>query len=326
MTTRAWSEAWHDALYGSAGFFLRSVPGDHFRTNVAVPLFAHAVRRLAERVDAALGYPEVFDLVDVGAGRGELLLALGEVPSRWRLIGVDLAELDVPGVGPSRTFEWQHEIPSLTGLLLANEWLDDVPLDVLEDGRLVLVDAVGRESLGAPMSSEWADRWWPSGGRVEIGASRDLAWAAAVAKVQRGVAVAIDYGHLLDPSHASDPSSALDPSHTSDPGQAFGPRRPTLTGYRNGRQVPPVPDGTCDLTAHVALDSCAAATGARVLRQQDALAALGISARLPEAADPSYALSLERASQARELLDPDGLGGFGWLVQDVGVTAGWMQG
>jgi hypothetical protein len=33
---------------------------------------------------------------------------------------------------------------------------------------------------------------------------------------------------------------------------------------------------------------------------------------------------LEKASQACELLDPDGLGGFGWLVQTVGLDVGWM--
>ncbi len=311
VTTRAWSEAWHDALYGPDGFFLRSVPADHFRTNVAVPLFAEAVRRLADRVDTALGHPDPFDLVDVGAGRGELLHALGEVPSRWRLTGVDLADLpeadadaDVRshslGRGTALPFRWLHGIPSLTGLLLANEWLDDVPLDVLEDGRLVLVDPQGTETPGAPLASEWADRWWPGGGRVEVGAPRDLAWAAAVAKVQRGAAVAIDYGHVLDS------------------------RRPTLTGYRDGRQVPPVPDGSCDVTAHVALDSCAAATGAQLLTQRRALIALGVCARLPTATDPSYALMLERASQAHELLDPAGLGGFGWLVQGVGLDADWM--
>lgn len=294
---RSWSEAWHEALYGPAGFFLREVPGHHFRTNVAIPLFATAVRALAERVDAALGFPDPFDLVDVGAGRGELLLALGEVPARWRLTGVDLAalppEADVP-------FRWLHEIPSVTGLLLANEWLDAVPVDVVEEGALVLVAADGSESRGAPHTSQWAARWWPSGSRVEVGAARDLAWAAAVARVQRGVAVAVDYGHGL-----------------SD-------RRPTLTGYRGGRQVAPVPDGSCDLTAHVALDACAAATGARLLRQREALAGLGVSASLPAATDPSYAQALERASQARELLDPSGLGGFGWLVQTVGLDAAWM--
>lgn len=292
---RAWSEAWDDALYGADGFFRREAPADHFRTNAAVPLFAEAVRRLADRVDEALGRPDPFDVVDVGAGRGELLLALGSlgpVPGRWRLTGVDVAEADVP-------FAWSREVPPVTGLLLANEWLDAVPLDVLEDGCLVLVGADGTEAAGAPHASEWADRWWPGGGRVEVGASRDLAWAAAVARVRRGLAVAVDYGHVL------------------------GSRRPTLTGYRAGRQVPPVPDGSCDLTAHVALDACAAATGAVLLTQREALAHLGVSASLPAAGDPAYALGLQRASQARELLDPHGLGAFGWLVQPVGL-AGWM--
>lgn len=290
VTARAWSEAWQQALYGESGFFLREDPLAHFRTNVAVPLFATAVRRMAQRLDAALGFPDPFDVVDLGAGRGELLSALTDVPARWRLTGVDL----VPA--PETSYRWLAEVPEVHGLLVANEWLDAVPLDVVEDGALVLVDEHGEESRGAPHASEWAARWWPHG-RAEIGASRDLAWAAAVARVSRGAAVAIDYGHV-----------ALT-------------RRPTLTGYRAGRQVRPVPDGSCDLTAHVALDSCAAATGARLLTQRDGLLALGISAALPPHVD---APTLERVSQARELLDPDGLGGFGWLVQSVGLDVGWM--
>jgi SAM-dependent MidA family methyltransferase len=291
---RTWREAWQDALYGPGGFFLTEVPGHHFRTSAAVPLFAEAVRRLAELVDRSLGFPDPFDVVDVGAGRGELLLALGVVPARWRLTGVDLAEADVP-------FAWAHDIPAVTGLLMANEWLDAVPLDVLEDGRLVLVDPSGTEQLGAQADPSWAERWWPGESRVEVGASRDQAWSQAVAQVRRGLAVAVDYGHVL------------------------GTRRPSLTGYRDGRQVAPVPDGSCDLTAHVALDSCAAATGARLVTQRDALAALGLSASLPAADSPSYPQDLQRASQARELLDPDGLGGFGWLVQEVGTRVGWMD-
>ncbi|MFN2538668.1 MAG: SAM-dependent methyltransferase [Mycobacteriales bacterium] len=290
MGAQAWSEAWHDALYGESGFFLRENPLAHFRTNVAVPLFATAVRRMAARLDATLGFPDPFDVVDLGAGRGELLSALEDVPPRWRLTGVELAAADVP-------YRWTSEVPEVHGLLIANEWLDAVPVDVVEDGCLVLVDPDGDESLGAPHESAWAETWWPGLGRVEVGAARDLAWAAAVGRVARGAAVAIDYGHTL------------------------GSRRPTLTGYREGKQVPPVPDGSCDITAHVALDSCAAATGARLLQQRDALLALGISASLPPHID---AATLERVSQARELLDPEGLGGFGWLVQSVGVDVGWM--
>jgi SAM-dependent MidA family methyltransferase len=305
---RAWSEAWEEALYGPAGFFLREVPLEHFRTNAAVPLFASAVRRLAGLVDLALGCPDPFDVVDLGAGRGELLAALSDVPARWRLTSVDLA----PGMRP--------DVPVVEGLLLANEWLDSVPLDVLEDGRLVLVAPDGTEQLGEPVASEWADTWWPRWDgclpdtmtrsrhalrdlitvtdeepphRVEVGASRDRAWAAAVSRVRRGLAVAVDYGHVL------------------------GDRRPTLTGYRSGRQVPPVPDGSCDLTAHVALDAVAAATGSVLVRQREALQVLGVSAALPGE-------GLVAASQARELLDPDGLGGFGWLLRPVDVTVGWM--
>ena len=285
---RAWSEAWEDSLYGDDGFFVRERPGDHFRTNVAVPLFALVVRRLAEDLDAALGFPDPFDVVDVGCGRGELLAALGEVPARWRLRGVELSG------------DWLREVPPLTGLLLANEWLDSVPLDVVEDGCLVLVSPDGTESRGAPLRSEWASLWWPSG-RAEVGASRDLAWAAAVSRVRRGLAVAIDYGHLR------------------------ADRRPTLTGYRDGRQVAPVPDGSCDLTAHVAWDSVQAAGGGVLLSQRDALPALGVSAALPAPTDPAYAVGLQRASQARELLDPAGLGAFGWLVREVGVRVGWME-
>lgn len=291
---RPWDAAWQDALYGPEGFFLREVPAAHFRTNVANPQFAQAVRRLAGLLDEALGFPDPFDVVDVGAGRGELLLALGEVPSRWRLTGVELAAAEVP-------FRWTRSIPRLTGLLVANEWLDSIPVPVLQDGRQVLVSSTGDEQLGPPVGSAWADRWWPAGTRVEVGEARDRAWAGAVEQVARGLAVAVDYSHAL------------------------ATRRPTLTGYRDGRQVPPVPDGSCDLTAHVALDSCAAATGARLLSQREALTALGISAALPALEDPSYPALLETASQARELLDPAGLGGFGWLVQEVHLPAGWMR-
>jgi SAM-dependent MidA family methyltransferase len=290
-----WRDAWAGALYGPGGFFVREDPAAHFRTNAANPVFAAAVRELADRVDASLGFPDPFDLVDVGAGRGELLRALGPVPARWRLTGVEVAPAYVP-------FAWESEIPCLTGLLLANEWLDAIPLRVLSAGREVLVDAHGVESPGAPATSAWASTWWPSGERVEEGASRDEAWAHAVSHVSRGVAVAVDYGHTLRT------------------------RRATLTGYRSGRQVAPVPDGSCDLTAHVAVDSCAAATGAVVLPQHEALRALGVTAALPSPSDPAYASGLQRASQAAELLDPQGLGGFSWLVQAVGVDLGWMTG
>ena len=300
MTSRSWRQAWSEALYGPEGFFLRERPADHFRTSVAAsPVFAVAVRRLAGLVDDALGRPDPFDVVDVGAGRGELLSALPDVPARWRLTGVDVAP--DPEVGPA----WTSSIPPVEGLLFSNEWLDDVPLDITFDGRLVQVSDDGTESLGEPASPEaleWTRQWWPQGRRVEVGLARDLAWSAAVAQVRRGLAVTVDYGHVL-----------------GDRG-TWGDRRPTLTGWLRGRPVHPVPDGSCDITAHVALDSLAG----RLLSQQEALSLLGIRSEPPSrelsTADPQRYLSLlAEASSAAELLDRRGLGSYGWVVVPVGI-------
>lgn len=286
---RPWREAMQGALYGTDGFYLRGRAGEHFRTSVtAGPLFAVAVRRLAGRIDAALGRPDPFDLIDLGTGGGELLAALPDVPSRWRLSGVDATD------------PWPADVH---GLLFANEWLDNVPIDVLFDGRVVEVTADGEERLGSVAQPEllaWVARWWPRSRRVEVGLTRDVAWSQAVGAVRRGAAVAVDYGHTITD------------------------RRTSLTGHREGRQVAPIPDGSCDLTAHVALDSCAAATGAQITTQREALSVLGISADRPDRGlvdtDPrGYLALLQAAGAAAELLDPRGLGAFAWLVQPVGV-------
>jgi len=70
-----WREAMRAALYGPGGFYARGEPpARHFRTSVHVsPSYAAAIWELLRQVDAGLGHPERVDLVDVGAGRGELL-------------------------------------------------------------------------------------------------------------------------------------------------------------------------------------------------------------------------------------------------------------
>jgi SAM-dependent MidA family methyltransferase len=316
-----WREAWTAAAYRPGGFYARGeAPAAHFRTSVhASPLFAEAIGALLERVDAALGRPEPLDLVDVGAGRGELLAAVAAMdrPYRDRLrpLAVEVGPLERRGMTVVRDVA---DLPPVTGLLVANEWLDDVPLDVVEQTpagpRLVLVDADGSESLGRPPDPAdrgWIDRWWPlvePGERAEVGRPRDVAWAGAVGRIERGVAVAIDYGH-----------------------EASGrPVGGTLAGYRAGALVPPVPDGRGNLTAHVALDSVAAAgrtAGAgdtRLDDQRTALLTLGVDPRRPPLGlartdPPAYLAALERAGAAAELTDRSGLGAFGWLVQGVGI-------
>jgi SAM-dependent MidA family methyltransferase len=334
------------ALYGPGGFFVRpdGRPAAHFRTSaLASPLFAGALLRLLQEVDAALGRPDPLDVVDIGAGGGELLAAMAAaapppLAARLRLTAVevaappapDTADLDeFPSSGRRKLIKisWRTVPPDRSvGLLLATEWLDNVPVDVAEvDGsgvpRYVLVDPItGAESLGDRVTgadAAWLARWWPlgtPGDRAEIGLPRDTAWAGAVGTLNRGLALAVDYGHMS------------------------GGRPPwgTLTGFRDGREVPPVPDGSCDLTAHVALDAAATA-GALALRththrgepllitQRAALQALGVTGTRPPVAlahtDPAaYLRALAAAGAAAELTDPAGLGGHHWLLQPVGMA------
>lgn len=315
---RGWRAAARDALYAPGGFYRRAEgPAGHFRTSVhASPLFAHAVARLLCRVDEALGRPAVLDFVDMAAGRGELaggvLAALpADVAARTRVCAVEIAGRPA---GLDHRIEWLAEPPrGTTGLLFANEWLDNVPLEVAEVDaagvtRLVLVREDGTERLGEPVDGEparWLQRWWPlpgeEGRRAEIGLPRDEAWAAVVGTLRRGLAVAVDY------------------AHTADTRPPFG----TLTGFRAGRETTAVPDGSCDITAHVALDACAL-PGGRVLPQREALRALGVTGARPPltlaSTDPAaYVRALASAGEAAELTATGGLGDFDWLVQPVGV-------
>lgn len=320
---RGWRAAAEAALYGPDGFYRGPEgPAGHFRTSVhASPLFAAAVARLLCRVDEALGRPAVLDFVDMAAGRGELVTGVlaalpADVAARARAHAVELAGRPA---GLDHRIEWRTEPPErITGLLFANEWLDNVPVEVAEVDsagvpRLVLVREDGTERLGEPVSgaeAEWLARWWPLGAaegqRAEIGLPRDRAWRAAAGTLARGLAVAVDY------------------AHTAGARPPFG----TLTAFREGRETTPVPDGSCDLTAHVALDACAAACalpGARLLPQREALHALGLSGARPPLAlastDPAgYVRALASAGEAAELTAPGGLGDFGWLVQPVGIA------
>jgi SAM-dependent MidA family methyltransferase len=277
-------------------------------------LFATAIGRLADQCG-------VRTVIDIGAGSGELLAALAKDKPELDLLAVELAARP-PGL--PATVGWFREFPVDVGpaLVIANEWLDNIPVEVIEvdgDGRprIVHVDpATGAETLGEPVGgadAEWLATWWPLHGaergfRAEVGRARDSAWAGVVTNVRRAVLVAIDY------------------SHTRDDRPPYG----SLAAYQDGRSVRPVPDGKRDLTAHVALDSCAAAgeaggaTGTILTTQRLALRRLGVDAGLPPrelatSDPPAYVEALSRAGQAAELVDTAGLGSFTWLVQAVGT-------
>ncbi|RZS79445.1 SAM-dependent MidA family methyltransferase [Motilibacter rhizosphaerae] len=295
---RRWREAVAEALYAPGGFYRRPEgPAGHFRTSAQEPLFAEAVAALARE----LGLGAV---LDVGAGRGELLHGLAAHAPELRLCGVDVVPRP-PGLPPG--VGWTQPEERTAGdepvLAVAHEWLDAVPVDAValaEDGpRVLLVDDDGSEEPGPPADDAelaWLERWWPlaaPGDRAELGGPRDAAWTALLRSLPPGsAALAVDYGSLRAERAAG----------------AF--TGGTLRGHRGGRLVPPVPDGSCDITAAVAMDAVRAAgeaCGATTLLDTTQREALG---RLL-APGGGWARELARA----ELRDPTGVGAFRWLLQ-----------
>jgi hypothetical protein len=358
-TFQSWAPAWQAALYGPDGFYRRASAADHFRTSVHVGgPFGAAVGELAERCGASR-------VVDLGAGRGELLESLRHSHPGLCLTAVDVVERP-PGLHPSVTWltspggaalpaDLSRWLPG--ALVVAHEWLDDIPAAVvgldpagrwrhLEVNPTTGVERPADLATGADLA--WLARWWPvpsgesSGHRAEVGSTRDAAWAGLVTAASEAAGT----------SPGTRPDSPRGPVGVTllaiDYGHTVADRPPggSLVGYRQGRARPPVPDGSSDVTAHVALDSVAAAgraagaTDSVLTTQRTALRALGVRGRPPApiGADPSrarpngsdpsgdpvtsdpmaYLAALAAAGQAAELLDPGGLGGLHWLVQGVG--------
>lgn len=194
-------------------------------------------------------------------------------------------------------------------LVIAHEWLDVVPCTVARVAadlsiREVLVDpSTGVEVDGDVLAGDraaWIEDHWAAGepgDRIEVGLARDDAWRGLVERVRSGTVVAVDYGHT----------------------RTARPREGTLTAYAAGRQLAPVPDGSCDITAHVAMDTLDVD---RLVTQRDALSCLGFRGERPShasaLADPAgYLRALERASAEAALIRKGGFGDFWWAVKHV---------
>lgn len=319
---RSWSSAWSDA---AATFWSTQQPGEHFRTSVSVPLARRMLQEIG-RVDERLGHPAELMVVDVGAGDGSLLAMIADLASpdlrrRLRLVGVDLRPCDDPELG------WiighapgDVGVAAVRGLIMAHEWLDEIPCDVIErdddgDDRLVLTADDGTEELGPRLSDTpgcaqwgvdaaaaraWMRRWWPltvPGQRAEIGSSRDRAWQWLTSLLAEGAVIATDYGHVREERERR---------------YVHG----TLVGYRDGHLVQPKSDGTVNLTAHVAVDSCTAQVPGTTLSLQREMLRDVVVPFPPSHDGPAFARVLAERSRLATLRDPNGAGAFTWLRKD----------
>jgi SAM-dependent MidA family methyltransferase len=253
---RTWFDAWLEAAYGAEGFWRLHSPDAHFRTAAASgPMIAQMLAALIDRQQG------ISSVIDVGAGNGRLLEQLSAIRPDLRLLGIDMRTR--PKRLPKRV-DWAQDLWDVryscwtSGeaaaalarpepvMIICCEWLDDLPCPVVmkfADGwREVVINDDGGEQAGPRLDDErlaWADRWWPSGERAEIGLTRDQAWAELVKLIMKrgGCVLMIDYAHTAE-------------------------RRPvtgSLAAYRDGRALEPAAGAGVNLTAHVAVDAVRAA-------------------------------------------------------------------
>lgn len=334
---RPWDVAWHEALYGANGFYRQSVgPAGHFATSAqGIPgvdvVLANAVLALADQAGADV-------IVDFACGRGELLRCAAELMAQQprRLVGVDVVERpnDLP-----RDIEWVRSpggahVPAaqlgeaLRGqraLVVAHEWLDVVPVPVAEvdsegvwrevlvarDGEEKLGEKVpGEEVLGEPLSQVGRDfsarhkYVLMSGQRIERGQAREAAWTDLVEAVRANCAP----GSLV---------VGVDYVFTRDNLPPLG----TLTGFADGMQTTPIPDGSCDITSHVDIDGLD--IDSYVTQRELLLDLFGTEALQPVPVElartqPSeYMARLSARSAFAAATASDGLGGFAWWFKQL---------
>ena len=328
------------ALYGEPDGFYASGRGagrrtGDFLTSVEVgPLFGRLVARLADRCWEELGRPADFAVLDAGAGSGTLarsvLAARPACAGALRYVLVERStalrrahgELLEQPAGPGARLESLGDLPEepMTGLIIANELLDNLPCRLLERTPAgwaeVYVAAAKPTGAGgptqvlyplAPEVQATADALAPDapvGGRLPL-ATEAIEWVSrALGLLSGGSLVVVDY---------TDSSASL----------ASRSPREWLRTYRGGvRGHEPLLDvGRCDITVEVPLDQILAAHPADKLCDQAAfLRSLGIEDLVAEGravweeraavGDLAALEARSRVYEAAALCDPSGLGAF----------------
>lgn len=214
---------YHPTLGYYAARARRSGRRGDFITSVDVsPLFGELVAVQLGEMWRLLGTPAAFDLVEAGAGDGRLArdvldAALATDPALYEAVCLHLIErspaarrahLETLGPHRAKLVSSAETIPSrVTGVILANELLDALPVHVVvgrpeglrevfvaeREGRLVAVE-------GAPSTPALADFLarvgvtLEPGRRAEVGLAAEAWVTDAARRLARGFLLLIDYG------------------------------------------------------------------------------------------------------------------------------------
>lgn len=343
------------ALYDpDGGYYERSGRvgrgGDFVTASTWHPAFARCLARVARQLREALGAP--IDVVDVGAGEGELLGAVSEAlrgdageDREFRFIGVERSAARRARardrLPDALWFSSAEEIPGrISGLLVAYELFDALPVRALFfEGERLRERFVGLRREGSAEtgdSFEWKEGECPDsalllaglrargavlrpGQRLEL---RPAAYSLALSlsgKISRGLLLVFDYGASARSLYGATRSEG-----TLEAFQAHGVSRDVLAD-----------PGSRDITAWVdftELEAAAFEAGLEVaglVSQARFLAAAGIGAEI-EAAEalPSEAERLIERHALGGLVAPGGMGeSIRVLVasRDAGLAARLVQ-
>lgn len=322
--------------------------GDYYTSSDVHPVFAQSLAKQVRQVDAWLGHPDPFTVVEMGAGKGLLArdfltdcaASAESFLNRLRYVIVERSPA-MRGMQRKNLLSWLESdclfwisglenlgSDSIVGVMLSNELVDAFPVHRVRIDRgkpkEIFVayendcfDEV-LQDLSTPKLKEYLDRLHllgislPEGYTTEINLNA-LAWMKEVARVlQRGLVVTIDYGHTAP--------DLYDPAR----------RRGTLLCYYRHAvsENPYIRIGWQDMTSHVDFTSLAAIgeeAGLRVTgftNQMSFLMGWGIEEAIGSL-DPE---SDEFRSIIR-LLRPEGMGRtFKLLIQHKGMEAPELDG
>lgn len=324
------------ALYHPrGGYYTRAGPNaDYYTSPAAHPAFGALVAVQLSRMWEALGRPGCFTAVEMGAGSGRLASdvvsyarrALGPFGEALRYVAVDRARAgSVADDAVRHVVASRMPVAGVVGCVLSNELLDAFPVRRYEvrGGRVLEVYVVVRDGEFAeeldepspPDLAEHAERLGvelPEGFRGEVNTGIGP-WVADVsAALERGFVLTIDYGYVRE---------ELDPDGGGD----------TVQGYyrHTGGASPYDRVGEQDLTAHVDFTRVVEEGRRAGLRplglrsQARLLDELGLRGWLDRVRREPMPESRRMANlmAMRELVKPDGLGGFKVLLQAKGDVA-----
>ena len=329
------------ALYnpGTGYYSRRAQPGvgkDYYTSPEAHPAFGALISILLSRMWEVLNHPTRFYAIEMGAGGGSLARDVvryapnipGHFSAALRYVALDRFPLKSLPDDPSAAYQSLAAsgtpLKRVVGCFLSNELIDSVPVHrfQIDQGSIkeVYVSVQNErfvEVLDSPSTPELARRLGGLGSRLPEGYQGEMnlrvgSWMADVAtSVHRGFVLTVDYGYEARDLYSSERSDGT-----------------VQTYYQHTSGSSPYERvGLQDITAHVDFSFLASEGEAAGLRtvglctQAEILSGLGIQQWLDMLkTDPLTQRERDANAMAmRELIRPDGLGGFNVLAQEKGT-------